>query len=137
MCEMVKPLEFKQDFDFRPLREVRDHEKRRFANIAKAQPQQDGAPHWRLIAVRVAAADESPPDACEPAPKPFGVIAPATLSGGSLLCCMAAMTSEGLHAFGHWNAARPVYLTKTYPPPSKLTFRVIRSIRLVNNSLIV
>jgi hypothetical protein len=43
-CEPVKPLEFKQDFDFRPPREMRDHEKRRFANIAKAQPQQDAPP---------------------------------------------------------------------------------------------
>jgi hypothetical protein len=33
-------LESKQDFDFRPQPEQRDHEKRRFANIAKAQPQQ-------------------------------------------------------------------------------------------------
>jgi len=40
--ELVKPLEFKQDFDFRSPLEGRDHEKRRFANIAKAQPQQDG-----------------------------------------------------------------------------------------------
>jgi hypothetical protein len=42
--ELVKPLEFKQDFDFRPPLEERDHEKRRFANIAKAQPQQDAPP---------------------------------------------------------------------------------------------
>jgi hypothetical protein len=34
-------LEFKQDFDFRSPLGERDHEKRRFANIAKAQPQQD------------------------------------------------------------------------------------------------
>jgi hypothetical protein len=40
--EPVKPLEFKQDFDFRSPLDQRDHEKRRFANIAKAQPQQYG-----------------------------------------------------------------------------------------------
>ncbi|WP_315800692.1 hypothetical protein [Bradyrhizobium sp. SZCCHNS3002] len=33
-------MEFKQDFDFRSPREQLDHEKRRFANIAYAQPQQ-------------------------------------------------------------------------------------------------
>ncbi|CCE03772.1 hypothetical protein BRAS3809_7940002 [Bradyrhizobium sp. STM 3809] len=33
-------MEFKQDFDFRSPRERLDHEKRRFANIAYAQPQQ-------------------------------------------------------------------------------------------------
>jgi hypothetical protein len=47
-------LESKLDFDFRPLLEQRDHEKRRLANIAKAQPQQDGtselAPYRRASA---------------------------------------------------------------------------------------